>query len=71
MINELRNNPKMKEQKQAIRKLMAELNGKTMDYETCSMLEEFMNDYFEMILLQIPIATSKIKEDYDLVLKKK
>jgi len=62
---------KIKNQKKLFRKLMAELNGKTMDYESCSMLEEFFNDYTQVTLNSIEQAMLKIKKEYDLVPKKK
>lgn len=61
----------LQKQKEQVRKLMAELHGKTMDYETCSMLEEFFNDYTNLMLENIETQMLKIKEKYDLVLKKK
>jgi len=58
-------------QKLAFRQLMSELNGKTMDYETCSMLEEFLNDYIEIFLKEMEKALLIIKDKYDLVEKNK
>jgi hypothetical protein len=37
-------------QKENVRTLISELNGKVMDYESCRMLEDFFNDYPKIIL---------------------
>ncbi len=60
---------KLKKLKELFRELISELNGKTMDYETCRMLEEFLNTYTEVMLKSIEQELLKIKEKYDLVPK--
>ena len=62
---------KLKEQSILFRQIMQELNGKIMDYETCRMLEDFLEEYSKIIFIQIEKAIMKIKEDYELVKKDK
>lgn len=52
------------------RNLTAELCGKTMDYETCRMLEDFFKEYTEIMLKEIEKGIEKIKDNYDLIPKK-
>ncbi len=62
---------KLEEQKKLFRKLMSELNGKEMDYETCRMLEDFFNEYHEQMLEQIEMALRSIVDNYNLIPKKR
>ena len=52
-----------KPQKENFQKLIAELNGKVMDYETCRSLEEFFEDYHRIILNSFIETLNKWKEE--------
>ncbi|KKM23634.1 hypothetical protein LCGC14_1613190 [marine sediment metagenome] len=62
---------RLKQQSILFRELLSELDGKVMNYETCRMLEDFLNEYSRKILEEIEKAFLKIKEEYDLIPKKK
>lgn len=57
-------------QKKMVRELMAELNGKHMDYESCRMLEDFFNDYTNMWINTIKTKIEQLGKKYKLVPKK-
>ena len=55
---------RLKKQKEQFRLLVAELHGKTMDYETCRMLEDFLNDYSNIIFKTLEEELTKRLKDF-------
>ena len=43
----------IREQKRLFGQVVAELNGKYMDYETCRMLENFFSEYVDIVIASI------------------
>ena len=62
-----------KKQREAVRELMSEIHGTTMDYASCSMLEEFFNTYTDELYKQMELGMIQVAEEikfkFDLVPK--
>ncbi len=56
-------NTKVREMKEVFSKLVAELNGKNMDYKTCKMLDDFFSDFLDTFIANIGIQLGKALED--------
>ncbi len=50
-------------QKKAFRDVMQEINGKTMDYESCRLLEEFFDTYTKQIIHNFIEAIKVLKKE--------
>ena len=48
-------------QKKLFREILQEINGKTMDYESCRMLEKFFDNYTKQIINNFVEAIKELK----------